>query len=62
MQRTHEQIIKDAGGHKGLAAQLGLPARRVMFWERRKSIPAAAWITVAEKKIAPLAELAQRRK
>ena len=62
MTRTHQQIIKDAGGHKGLAAQIGLPARRVMFWERRGSIPSSEWIRVAEKKIAPLAELAQHRK
>jgi hypothetical protein len=58
--RTHADIIRDAGGYKGLAAQISLPARRVMFWQRRDAIPARSWVLLVEKRIATLAELAQR--
>lgn len=59
--RTHEQIINDAGGYKGLAAKLGEPVHRVRFWARRKSIPPTAWPLLAEKRIAGLRELSDAR-
>lgn len=59
--RTHLQIISDAGGYRALAKKLGLPAERVRFWERRKSIPADQWAAVAASKVASLKELAERR-
>jgi ribosome-binding protein aMBF1 (putative translation factor) len=59
--RTHEQIIVDAGGYKGLSAQLGLSEAVVRFWERRKSIPTKAWRALAHAQISTLEELAESR-
>lgn len=55
--RTHDQIIKDAGGYRALAAKLGLPEDRVRFWERRKSIPPGQWAAVSSARIASFTEL-----
>jgi hypothetical protein len=57
--RTHEQIILDAGGYKALADKIGQPQSRVRFWQRRGSIPPAAWPALAERRVAGLRELAE---
>lgn len=55
--RSHEQIIRDAGGYKALADKLGLPRERVRFWQRRKSIPVGSWQDCASRRIASMTEL-----
>jgi len=55
--RNHEQIIADAGGYRGLAEKIGVPAERARFWQRRKSIPINQWPAVAAAEIATLEEL-----
>ncbi|MDO9334971.1 MAG: hypothetical protein Q7T61_01090 [Caulobacter sp.] len=59
--RTHEQIIEQAGGYKGLAAKVKQPEERVRFWERRKSIPAPYWMAVTEAGLATVDELLAAR-
>ena len=56
---SHEDIIRQAGGYKGLAERLGLDAELVRFWERRASIPDTYWLQVRDAGVATLDALAE---
>lgn len=59
--RTHEQIIRDAGGYKALAKTIApgdeVLGKRARFWEMRKSIPHDQWPAIIAAGIATLDEL-----
>lgn len=56
--RTHKQIIDAAGGYQLFAAKLAISAERVRFWHRRNSIPAEAWLSISNRRLGSLKELA----
>lgn len=60
--RTHEEIIKEAGGYKALAKTLApddeVLMKRARFWERRKAIPRDQWPAIISAGVATLDELA----
>jgi hypothetical protein len=55
---THSQIIDRAGGYRRVAEVLGESVERVRFWRLRNSVPAASWLSMVNKGIASLEELA----
>jgi hypothetical protein len=57
-QRTHAQIIEDAGGPAAVGDIVGAPGNTTKQWKRNDSIPAPYWAALAEAGKATLEELA----
>lgn len=56
--RSHQQIIKDAGGPTSLAKAISADPNTAKAWGRSNSIPAPYWSAVALANLATLEELA----
>lgn len=56
--RTHEQIIRDAGGPTAIARLAQADPNRAKQWVRNKSIPGRYWAAIAANGGASLEELA----
>lgn len=57
--RTHQQILKDAGGPAKVAGIVGAQAGTAKQWGRADSIPAPYWASFAANGFATLEELAE---
>lgn len=60
--RTHQQIIKDAGGPTSVAKVANAEPGTVKQWRRLDSIPGRYWVDLAAAGLATMDELGQAAK